>query len=114
MRLGYYKNAPKEDEVLLKEITRIFNSAKVALVDGKYELQLEPVRWDILSDEAKEYYKGKADQILTKAREVVEGVKKPYYHTTHKNLTYPCKACAFDEATKAALKALGGVNDGKD
>ncbi len=92
----------KEDEVLLTGIAR----APVVTMNlslTSHQRYLMKVQRD--ADHV--YY-------LTKAREVVEGVKKPYYHTTHKNLTYPCKACAFDEATKAALKALGGVNDGKD
>ena len=91
--VGYFKNAPREDEVLLTE--------KEMLDKGVNFSETLQVALSVA-------LKAQHNKTLTKAREAVGGVRSPYFHTTHMNQTYPCKACVFDEAIQAILKALGG------
>ena len=99
LMVGYFNHEPKEDEVLLEEIAKIITGEPSKMEDGTDD-PLHEMDIDNNMDDAK--------LILTKAREAVGGVRSPYFHTTHMNQTYPCKACVFDEAIQAILKALGG------
>ncbi len=103
--VGYFKNAPKEDEVLLTGIDGVREVIKPLV---KYYVLDYIHNLSQLDTEMKRVEDGYLANILTKAREAVGGVRSPYFHTTHMNQTYPCKACVFDEAIQAILKALGG------
>lgn len=94
--VGYYKNAPKEDKVLLDEI--------VGIIQAYYGDGAEPFL---------------AELVLTKAREAVEGAgltQEDIQEALNKMLSVPDKhlptayQVISEAATKAALKALG-VND---
>ena len=97
---GYYKNAPKEDEVLLRGVL------KEALLDYGRELIKQPLmNCPKLTDDAVEV-------VLTKAREAVEGAEPTEDEVIELIKYTPNKVTLCYKVIKryreTALKALGG------
>ena len=97
--VGYYKNAPKEDEVLLKEIAKI-------------SCERSGGQWGDPNNFSRVYYMVTAGRILTKAREAVEGAGLTDDDIQYAAGLYSWVPPAYRKVAKAQLqailKALGG------